>query len=118
MSRLGADEHLVSLGQRLRCCRAHDELPPVPVDVVLREIALEHALPDPSGPRIDGWARARALEAEVNGPDGQERLGPALAFDGDAVDQRTSRRLDDHEPIMLEVGAAATADEVGRPDEV
>src|SRR6266478_3597027 len=101
--RLRADEHLVTLGHRVRRSRAHDELPAVPVHVVLREIALEHALADPGRPRVDGRLRARALEAEADGADGHERLGPAPAVGRGAVDQGSSRRLYDHEPIALEV---------------
>src|SRR4030095_16168229 len=44
--RVGGDEDLVALGQRLRGGRADDERPAVPVDVVLREVALGHALAD------------------------------------------------------------------------
>ena len=47
MPRLHTDEHLVTLGHRLRGGQAHDELPAVPVQVILREVALEHPLPDP-----------------------------------------------------------------------
>src|SRR5438094_4950151 len=42
--RICADEDLVALGQRLGCGQAHDQRPAVPVDVILSEIALEHAL--------------------------------------------------------------------------
>src|SRR6266508_3751739 len=105
MPGLGADEHFVTLGHRLRRSRAYDEPPAVPVHVILGEIALEHALPDPGGPHVDGRHGARAPEAEVDGADGHEHLVPRhLTAERGAVDQRAARCLQDDLPVALEVG--------------
>src|SRR5262245_66623457 len=53
VSGLDAQVHRLALVQQVRRRAAHDDLPFLPVDVILREVALEDAAPDPRGPHVD-----------------------------------------------------------------
>ena len=93
---------LLALGHRLRCRRAHDEAPPVPVHVVLSEVAVEHAPPDPGGPHVDRSGRRRARRgARCGWP-----RAPRRRSGGRGRSRERARRSasDDHAPVLLESG--------------
>src|SRR3977135_1513822 len=110
---VGADEHLVALGHRIRRGQAHDERPAVPVDVVLGEVALEHALADPGGPRVDRRGGTRAPGPQPDGAGGQQRLAARWPSRRGSVNERATGRLDDDDPVALEIRAPPAANEIG-----
>src|SRR5438132_4714418 len=118
MPRVSADEHLVALGHRIRCGQAHDERPAVPVDVVLGEVALEHALADPGRPGVERCGRASAVEPQPDGTNGHQSLAAARLAGRGAVDERATGCLDDHEPIVLEIRTAPAPDQLPAADEI
>src|SRR5262249_59753713 len=97
--RVDAQEALRSLGDRLRRDAAEDELPPVPVEMVLGEVALKNAAPHARGPHVAPRAGTLARELEVHGARGEDRLVPRLPPVGDTVHEGAAGRLQDPEAV-------------------